>query len=124
MEHFSFVHMDNLDFEQLNNLELRFEQQETVVLASEVELSTLVKLFGSRIREMSSPSIINVKKSFTIDEPLMPISEDDFDAFYSNWLQLTKRNNNMDEYGQLLHLNSFFQARANRAEMVILSEAI
>nr|WP_136250619.1 hypothetical protein [Ningiella ruwaisensis] len=124
MEHFSFVHMENLDFEQLNNLELRFEQQETVVLASEVELSTLVKLFGSRIREMSSPSITDVKKSFTIDEHLMPMSEDDFDAFYSNWLQLTKRGNNMDEYGQLLHLNSFFQARVNRAEMVILSEAI
>jgi hypothetical protein len=124
VKHFSFVHLDYLDSDKLNDFEVRFQHQETVELASELELSILLKLLGSKIGTGSLPEIKDVLKSYILDGRLKPISDQDFDIFYSDWLRLTNRDSNMDEYGQLLHLNSFLQAHKDRQKMVVLSEAI
>jgi hypothetical protein len=59
-----------------------------------------------------------------LEQPLTSVNEQDFDTFYTDWLKLTNRENNMDEYGQLLCLNSFLQAHKDKQKMVVLSEAI
>ena len=124
LKHFSFIYLDDLEFDKLNDLEVRFERQETVVLASERELTVLLQLLGSKIGAGSLPEIVEVLKSYILEESLTSINEQDFDTFYSDWLRLTNRENNMDEYGQLLHLNSFLQAHKDKQKMVVLSEAI
>jgi hypothetical protein len=124
VKYFSFVYLDDFDIDELNDLEARFERQETVVLASELELTILLQLLGSKIGSGSLPEISDVLKSYILEESLTSINEQDFDTFYSDWLRLTNRENNMDEYGQLLHLNSFLQAHKDKQKMVVLSEAI
>ena len=124
MKHFSFVCIDCLSCEQLNELEERFECQETVTLASEAELIILLKLLGSKLGLEAIPLIKDVVKSYIVEVPLIPIPDSKFDEFYSGWLDKTKRDSNMDEYGQLLHLNSFVQTNKDKLKWVVLSEAI
>ncbi|GAA0860354.1 hypothetical protein [Aliiglaciecola litoralis] len=124
MKHFSFVHLDDLDLALLNDLEWRCARQETLCLASEKELITLLSYFNSSLSSESLPRINDVEFSYILNEYPTSMSDENFDEFYSAWLNKTKRENNMDEYGQLICLNSFLLSNKNSKKVVVLSEAI
>ena len=96
-----------------------------VRLASDDELELLMGLLG--IAPLSSISLqFNTEflALFDYSDQFLPqLNQDEFDAFYEQWLRLTHRESNMDEYGQLL----FLQGRAARwnklASRFILREA-
>ncbi|WP_199611589.1 hypothetical protein [Flocculibacter collagenilyticus] len=123
MKHFSFVLLDDLDLTLLNDLESRIEHQETICLKSEQELMILLNCFNSSVSNDSLPQIDDVDSSFILNEYPTPIADGSFDDFYSTWLNKTNRENDMDEYGQLICLNSFLSSNSSN-KVVVLSEAI
>ncbi|MCE2573808.1 hypothetical protein [Motilimonas eburnea] len=124
MIHFSFLATDSIKPENLNDLEARFELQETVVLESFDELVILLKLFGTSIKSVDLPDIDNVENSWVLSQEIKQFEDAEFDHFYQEWLRQTGRDNNMDEYGQLLHLNSFGVTLNQANHKVVLQEAI
>ena len=107
MIHFSFVAFDSIKPEFLNDLEARIGLQETVALDSFDELVILLKLFDTFIKSVDLPDIDDVENSWVLSQGIKHFEDPEFDIFYQEWLQQTGRDNNMDEYGQILHFNSF-----------------
>ncbi|WP_454290291.1 hypothetical protein [Shewanella sp. FeAMO] len=124
MNHYSFVAMDCFDVTFLNDLEQRFEHQETVTLNSFDEFSKLLDFFSVGVSDEVMPKVDEVNCSWLLVDVPQPKDIADFDAFYEQWLVQTGRDNNMDEYGQLICLNGLFEKFSRASIMVVLSEAI
>lgn len=86
------------------------EQCFAVVLESDDELKVLMALLG--VKELIEKPLLSNKDFsafFDYSENQLPhLSEQEFDAFYEEWLLRSGRESNMDEYGQLV----FLQGRA------------
>ena len=124
MNHYSFVVVDNQDIDLLNDLEARFDLQETVSLESETELKTLLSFFSTSTSNKKLPEISDVVNSWFLSNIPQYMDENAFEEFYPKWLSISGRENTMDEYGQLLYLNSFFKKYAASNSMVVLHEEI
>ena len=124
MNHYSFVATDTIDTAFLNELELRYETQETVVLESHSELETLLKLLGSSLSKKIPSEINDVKEGWFLSGSITEFSKEEFDEFYDVWLKQTKRDNDMDEYGQLLFLNSLSSKLNKSKYKLVLNEKI
>ncbi|MGX2964595.1 hypothetical protein ACWAU4_12820 [Shewanella sp. FeAMO] len=124
LNHYSFVAMDCFDVTFLNDLEQRFEHQETVTLNSFDEFSKLLDFFSVGVSDEVMPKVDEVNCSWLLVDVPQPKDIADFDAFYEQWLVQTGRDNNMDEYGQLICLNGLFEKFSRASIMVVLSEAI
>ena len=124
MKHFSFVILEGNNISILNDFEQRFEKQETVSLDSDSELKTLLKCFSTCLGSEVVLSSEDIEYGYYLSKNPSSIPEDDFGDFYENWLESTGRENNMDEYGQLLVLNSFLDNCKSKQGMVVLSESI
>ncbi|MFD2168289.1 hypothetical protein ACFSJY_18675 [Thalassotalea euphylliae] len=124
MIHFSFVASDSIKPEFLNDLEARIGLQETVALESFDELVILLKLFGTCLKSVDLPDIDDVENSWVLSQGIRHFEDSEFDVFYQEWLKQTGRDNNLDEYAQLLHLNSFGVTLNQANHKVVLQEAI
>ena len=78
---------------------------QTLTLNNENELKILLKLMG--IDEFYDHEIIDSEfsKYWDLSTSKLPeLREDQFDQFYRNWISKSQRENNMDEYGNLIFL--------------------
>ncbi|WP_100913476.1 hypothetical protein [Pseudoalteromonas spongiae] len=124
MIHFSFVAAPSLENDFLDDLESRIEFQETLCLENTEELETLMKGYGVKIHHCDSLNVKETVNCWMVNGLFSELSQEDFDDFYEYWLKATIRDNNMDEYGQLICFNSFV-GKLNQARFkVILQEAI
>jgi|GEM_PF-842333 len=122
--HFSFVPLQSLDLVILNNLEDRYEIEYVLSLSSSVELKIFVELLGGKFIKSPFEKLQEVDVSWQISGVLNPVSENVFDSFYQKWLGLTGRDNNMDEYGQLICFNSCVDKLNQATHKVVLQNAI
>jgi len=105
---FNFIACDQFDIHTLDDVEkffVNYPDFQTVVLADENELKLLLKLM--KISKFVSRNINNNDFSKFWDSSQFSLPELDnqqFDKFYENWIQESRRKNNMDEYGNLIFL--------------------
>ncbi|CAN5462593.1 hypothetical protein BH09BAC6_BH09BAC6_06920 [soil metagenome] len=105
---FHFIACDQFTIGTLDDVEEfdnNYPDYQTVVLTDENELILLLKLM--KIPEIVSHNLNNSDFSkfwdfsrFTLPE----LDNQQFDKFYENWIQKSHRENNMDEYGNLIFL--------------------
>ena len=105
---FNFIASDNFDVNTLSDV-VKFVDNypnfQSVVLSDENELKLLLELIG--IHEFVVHELKNSEFSKYWDISTFKLPEYDekqFDEFYSNWINKSQRDNNMDEYGNLIFL--------------------
>ncbi|TXI90416.1 MAG: hypothetical protein E6Q34_09010 [Burkholderiaceae bacterium] len=103
----SFIFASDANFsdaECYDDLSKNFEDINNIVLEDKNELEILLRLIGLSLPD---PLIISGEFGNRYDmsgQVMQEISLDGFDDFYANWIELTGRENTMDEYGQLAFL--------------------
>jgi hypothetical protein len=106
--HFNFVASDEFDLSVLNSVESfvdHFPDFQTVWLTDEDELKLLLELMN--IDEFVGHELKNTEYSKYWDLSNFKLPELDnqqFDNFYDSWVKRSSRENNMDEYGNLIFL--------------------
>lgn len=105
---FNFIAANTIDLNNFKDVEKfvdNYPDFQTVVLNDEKELSLLLELMG--ITNTTSRDLISSEfsKYWDLSTFKLPeLNEKQFDIFYEKWIQNSKRNNNMDEYGNLIFL--------------------
>jgi hypothetical protein len=105
---FNFIAGDQFSISTFDDLEkfiTIYPDFQTVLLTDENELRLLLKLMA--IPECVSHNLNNSEFSEFWDLSRFKLPELDnqqFDEFYENWIQKSHRENNMDEYGNLIFL--------------------
>jgi hypothetical protein len=96
-------HLDNLkDVQSFVN---SFPDFQTIVLKTEEELNILLRLMGIEEIELQELNNSDFSKYWDCSNFKLPeLDEKQFEQFYKNWLKLSNRENNMDEYGNLIFL--------------------
>ncbi len=108
MTSFHFISSISLDLNNFKDVEEfvnSYPDFQTVVLNNETELEILLKLMG--IDEFKSQELneIDFCKYWDLSDFKLPeYNEKEFDQFYQKWIKKTGRENNMDEYGNLIFL--------------------
>lgn len=107
--HFNFVANDHFDLKSLDSVENfvdSYPDFQTVWLKDEDELNLLLDLIG--IHEIVGVDQENplFSKFWDISNFKFPeFDSEQFDKFYKEWIQITKRDNSMNEYGSLVFLH-------------------
>ena len=108
MKHFNFCATDNFDLDNLKDIEKfidSFPDFQTVTLNDESKLKALLSLIGIKEYTEYQISGADFSKYWDLSEHQLPeMNKEEFDDFYQKWLALSNRDNNMDEYGQLIFL--------------------
>ena len=105
---FHFIACDQFTIGSLDNVETfvnNYPDFQTVVLADENELKMLLGLI--QISEIVSQNLISgeFSKFWDLSRFSLPeLDDQQFDKFYENWIEKSHRENNMDEYGNLIFL--------------------
>lgn len=108
MHNFNFVATEHLDLKNLNDFDTfvnKFEDFQGIFLKDEKELKLLLKLIGieefieTELKESVFSKMWDIS-SFKLPE----FTSKEYEKFYLQWIQLTKRENNMNEYGNLIFL--------------------
>ena len=122
--HFSFIPLENLNSTVLNSLEDRYELEDVLTFDTVKELKTFVELLGAELVESPFLNLQDVDLSWLFNGVLKSFSEPEFESFYQKWIALTGRDNNMDEYGQLICFNSSVSKLNKATHRVVLQNAI
>lgn len=107
---FNFIACDQFNIDNFDNVEKfvsNYPDFQTIVLSDENELTLLLKLF--RIPELISNGLngSDYSKFWDLSRFSLPeLDNEQFDKFYEMWIQESHRKNNMDEYGNLIFLQS------------------
>lgn len=105
---FNFIACDQFNINTLDDVEkfvANYPDFQTVVLTDENELRLLLKLF--KIPEFVSHELnhSDFSKFWDLSRFSLPeLDNQQFHEFYENWIQESRRENNMDEYGNLIFL--------------------
>lgn len=105
---FNFIASDKLDlnsFKDIGKFVDDYPDFQTVDLNDENELKLLLELMG--ILDIVCNDLNNSEFSNYWDLSAFKLPElnnEEFDQFYENWIQKSNRDNNMDEYGNLIFL--------------------
>ncbi|MES0447628.1 MAG: hypothetical protein ABUJ92_13915 [Desulfobacterales bacterium] len=108
MQTYIFSFGDQFDVNLFENLETFTDAHPDfyeVCLDNENEFLSLIKIMGLNLP--ASVYLNNEDFVSVIDlsnQSLPEFTKDEFDSFYLQWLKETGRDNNMDEYGQLIFL--------------------
>ncbi|HRE58406.1 MAG: hypothetical protein ACK6BZ_09060 [Candidatus Kapaibacterium sp.] len=106
--HFNFVASDHFDLSVLNSINTfvdHFPDFQTVWLTDENELTLLLELMG--IHALVGQELKNTEfsKYWDLSSFRLPeLNSQQFDEFYEIWVAKSRRDNNMDEYGNLIFL--------------------
>ena len=105
---FIFIASDNFnlnDFKDAEKFADAFPDFQTVVLKNEQELYLLLKLIGIEKIDAHELKASEFTKFWNISEYYLPeFNEEEFDMFYKKWLAVSGRENNIDEFGNLIFL--------------------
>ena len=103
-----------------------FSDSQPMVLATETELQLLFNLIDRTL-----PSPILLEKSSSIDLyydlttiQLPEFTQNEFDEFYSLWLEKSGRENDMSEYGALLFLHGMSRIWNAKKHRIIVKEKV
>lgn len=108
MLHFNFIATNDFNLEDFNDIEKfidKYPDFQTVPLATEDEFKKLLELIGIPDliwQELDGDYFL--KYCDISNHHLPEMSEDDFNKFYEDWIEITGRDNNMDEFGSLIFL--------------------
>lgn len=115
--HFNFIAGDHFDiayFKEIESFVDAFPDFQTVVLNDEEELMLLFQLMSI---ESLTPVLFksaDFSKYWDLSSHQLPeYNKEQFDQFYNKWIHLSGRENNMDEYGNIIFLQGLSQ-RWNR----------
>jgi hypothetical protein len=107
-KNFNFIASDKLDlksFENVGKFVDDFPDFQTVVINDENELKLLLELMGIHDIVPNELKTSEFSKLWDLSSYKLPeLSNEQFDQFYSTWIQKSNRSNNMDEYGNLIFL--------------------
>lgn len=111
-------------YSSLNSLLNASEEFFVVTLADDHELHLLMRLLDI---DLSSPILLSPSGDFVslfdYSEKSLPVfSLEGFDTFYEEWLSLSKRESNMDEYGQLIFLQGHAASWNKKSSRFIFRE--
>ena len=108
MIHFNFIASDNFDLKEFDNVERFVESYpdfQSVFLNNENELILLLDLLGIGNTSIHKIDNLDFSKIWDLTNSKLPeFNEKQFDNFYQDWICESKRDNNMDEYGNLIFL--------------------
>jgi hypothetical protein len=106
--HFNFIASNQFDLSSLNSVGSfvdSYNDFQTVWLADEHELKLLLDLMGLPTIESKNLDNKVFTKYWDISEFKLPeFNVDGFDKFYENWILVSGRDNEMNEYGSLIFL--------------------
>lgn len=106
--HFHFVATDHYDTKSLSSVESfvdSYPDFQTVWLQSEDDLELLLVMMGIHgNRPVNTKNTIFSRYWDLSDFKFPEFNNVQFDNFYNNWLQSSKRENSMNEYGSLIFL--------------------
>lgn len=108
MHHFHFIAGDNLeksDFQDMERFVESFPDFQTVALDNESQLELLLNLMGIDESKGINLESGEFSKYWDLSNWQFPsFDEVQFNVFYTDWLSKSNRENNMDEYGNLIFL--------------------
>lgn len=108
MMHFNFIASDVFNLDDFKDIETfidAYSNFQTVVLEDEYQLSLLLKTIGMENINPQNLNSTEFSKYWNLSNFKLPeYSEAQFDEFYNQWIEKSGRNNNMDEYGNLIFL--------------------
>ena len=105
---FNFIAGNSKDESIYNDLTLFadvYPDFQTVTLNNEDELHLLLEILEIKGFETKTLDSLEFDRIWDISDHKLPeLNQGQFDEFYSDWLKLSGRDNNMDEFGQLVFL--------------------
>jgi hypothetical protein len=105
---FNFVAGDKLDlgsFKDIGKFVDDYPDFQALELNDENELKLLLELMGINDTVCNELNNSEFSKYWDLSAFKLPELDDrQFDQFYKNWIQKSNRDNNMDEYGNLIFL--------------------
>lgn len=108
MRHFNFIAGNRFELDDFKSIESfvdSYSDFQTVPLNNTDELMLLLKLIG--IDKINTQKFIDSEFSeyWDLSEYKLPeLNEQQFDEFYETWIEKSQKDNNMDEYGNLIFL--------------------
>lgn len=122
-----FIASDNFNLNDFNDLEdfvVSYPDFQTVFLNNESELKLLLELmdiYESREYQIKGSEFF-VKYWNLSDHKLPELNEQQFEQFYQGWINKTERENNMDEYGNLVFIQGLSRKWNKLAHRLIVKE--
>lgn len=108
MMNFNFIASNKFELTDFNDIEKfvdRFPDFQTVTLKDEKQLQQLLGLMGIENFQVEILNKAEFEKLWDLSDSKLPeYNEEQFDQFYREWLKISGRDNNMDEYGNLIFL--------------------
>lgn len=108
MMNFNFIASDDFDLNDFKDVEKfvdSYPDFQTVVLNDEEELNLLLKLIGIERYNSCEIKSTEFTKYWNLSEFYLPeFNEEEFELFYKKWIEISGRENNMDEFGNLIFL--------------------
>ena len=105
---FNFVAAENFSLDDLKNIERfvdAFPDFQTVILNNEIELNLLLNLIGIKKFDFKPVKSGDFTKVWDLSKYKFPeYDEVQFEEFYRSWIEISGRENNMDEFGNLVFL--------------------
>ncbi len=108
MQHYNFIATNEqleMELKEIGDFISSFPDFQSVILYNDQELEALFNLIGIKQiteKKLSNP---NFSKYWDLSAYKLPeLSQDEFDKLYIEWLEISSRENNMDEYGNLIFL--------------------
>lgn len=105
---FNFIARNNFDLNDFKSVEKfvdSYPDFQTIVLNNEQELNLLLKLIGIEKINANKLKGTEFTKYWNLSEFQLPeFNQKEFDLFYEKWIEISGRDNNMDELGNLVFL--------------------
>lgn len=105
MMNFHFIASDDFDLNDFKSVEKfveSFPDFQTFVLNDEQEMNLLLRHIGIERIEDSEIKSTEFTKYWNLSEFQLPeFNEEEFELFYKKWIEISGRENNMDEFGFL-----------------------
>jgi hypothetical protein len=124
--YFNFIGSKRFEIENLNNIGKFVESYpdfQSIALNNEKELHLLLQLMGIEGVEFQYLNNSTFPKYWNLSNFKLPeYNEKEFDQFYKNWLNLSQKENTMDEYGQLIFLSELSKKWNKLNHRIILKE--
>jgi hypothetical protein len=102
---------------------MRYELEEVISLSSVDELKLFISLFGAKLTQSALSEVENVDVIWVLSGKFKVLSEVELDSFYQDWLRKSQRDNNMDEFCQLVSFNSFLITLNKGKHKVVLQNS-
>jgi len=126
MMNFNFIASNRLELDDFKDIEIfvdSYPNFQTVFLKDEFELNMLLQLIGI---EKIIPQELNgskFSKYWDLSNFKLPeFNEEQFDQFHKKWLEESCRENNMDEYGNLIFLQGLSKQWNKMRHRLIVKE--